>query len=55
MLTIIWNPRGFHLIKVFEKDRRFHPGYYIAEILEPFSQWCLIETAGSERKFVVGT
>jgi endo-1,4-beta-D-glucanase Y len=39
MLTIVWNPRGFHLIKVFDKDRKFNTGYYIAEILEPLSHY----------------
>jgi hypothetical protein len=37
MLTIVWNPRGFHLIKVLEKRRKFNTGCYIAEILEPLS------------------
>jgi hypothetical protein len=37
MLTIVWNPRGFHLIKVLENGRKFNAGYYIAEILEPLS------------------
>jgi histone-lysine N-methyltransferase SETMAR len=50
MLTIIWNPCGFHLIKVLEKGRKFNAGYYITEISEPLSQWHSIEAAGSERK-----
>jgi hypothetical protein len=49
-LTIIWNPRGFHLIKVLEKSRKFNAGYYITEISEPLSQWDSIEAAGNERK-----
>jgi hypothetical protein len=53
MLTIVWNPRGFHLIKVIEKGRKFNAGYYIAEILEPLSQWRSIEAAGNERKSLV--
>jgi hypothetical protein len=32
MLTTVWNPPVFHLIKVLEKDRKFNAGYYIAEI-----------------------
>jgi histone-lysine N-methyltransferase SETMAR len=39
--------------QVLEKGRKFNAGYYIAEILEPLSQWCLIETAGNERKLLV--
>jgi histone-lysine N-methyltransferase SETMAR len=53
MLMIVWNPRGFHLIKLLEKGRKFNAGYYIAEILEPLSQWCSIEAAGNERKLLV--
>jgi hypothetical protein len=48
MLLTVWNPRGFHLIKVLEKSRKFNTGYYIAEILEPLSQWRSIEAVGNE-------
>jgi hypothetical protein len=53
MLAIVWNPRGFHLIKVLDKGRKSNAGYYIAEILEPSSQSRSIETAGNERKLMV--
>jgi hypothetical protein len=53
MVTIVWNPRGFYLIKVPEKGRKFNAGYYIAEILDPLSQWRSIETAGNKRKLLV--
>jgi histone-lysine N-methyltransferase SETMAR len=53
MLTIVWNPRGVHLIKVLEKGRKFNAGYYIAEILEPLSRWCSIEAVGNERKLLM--
>jgi hypothetical protein len=53
MLTIVCNSRGFHLIKVLEKGRKFNAGYYIAEILEPLSQCRSIEVAGNERKLLV--
>jgi hypothetical protein len=53
MLTIVWNLRGFHLIKVLEKDRTFNASYYIAKILESLSQWLSIEAAGNERKLLV--
>jgi hypothetical protein len=45
MLTIVWNPREFHLIKALEKGLKFNAAYYITEILEPLSQWRLIEAA----------
>jgi hypothetical protein len=53
MFTIIWNLRGFHLIKVLEKGRKFNAGCYIADILEPLSQWRSIEAAGNEQKLLV--
>jgi hypothetical protein len=53
MLTIVWNPRRFHLIKVLEKCRKFNPDYYIAKTLESLSQCCLIEAADNERKLLV--
>jgi hypothetical protein len=53
MLTIVWNPCGFHLVKVLEKGRKFNAGYYIAEILEPLSQWRSIEAAGNEQKLLM--
>jgi hypothetical protein len=53
MLMVVWTPRGSHLIKVLEKIRKFNPGYYIAEILEPLSQWRSIEATGNERKSLV--
>jgi hypothetical protein len=37
------------LTKVLEKGRKFNACYYIAEILEPLSQWRSIEAAGSEQ------
>jgi hypothetical protein len=45
MLTIVWNPRGFHLIKVLEKGRKFNAGYYIAEVLEPLSHCPIVPMA----------
>jgi hypothetical protein len=48
MFMIVWNSRGFHLIKVLEKGRKFTAGYYIAGILESLSQWRSIEVAGNK-------
>jgi hypothetical protein len=53
MLMIVWNPRGFHLIKVLEKVRKFNADYDVAETFEPLSQWCSIEATGNERKLLV--
>jgi histone-lysine N-methyltransferase SETMAR len=41
------------LIKILKKDRKFNTDDYIAEILEPLSQWRSIEAAGNKRKLLV--
>jgi histone-lysine N-methyltransferase SETMAR len=41
------------LIEILEKGRKFNRGYYMAEILEPLSQWRSIEAVGNERKLLV--
>jgi hypothetical protein len=53
MLTIVWNPRAFPLIRVLENGCKFNAGYYVAEILELLSQWHSIKAAGNERKLLV--
>jgi histone-lysine N-methyltransferase SETMAR len=58
MLTIGWNPRGFHLINVLEKGRKFNTNYYIAEILDPLSYCPIVpmalnEAAGNKRRLLV--
>jgi hypothetical protein len=53
MLTIVWNPRGFHLIKILEKGCKFNAGHHVAETLEPLSQWRSTEPADNERKLLV--
>jgi hypothetical protein len=49
MFRIVWNSRGFQLIRVLDKGRMFNAGYYIPEISEPLSQWRSIEAVGNER------
>jgi hypothetical protein len=53
MFTIVWNPDGFHLINALEKGLKFNAGYYIAEILDPLSQWRSNEAASNKRKLLV--
>jgi hypothetical protein len=53
MFMIVWNPRGFRLIKVIEKGRKFNADYYIAEILDSLSQWRSIEATGHDRKLLM--
>jgi histone-lysine N-methyltransferase SETMAR len=34
MVTIVWNPQGFHLADTFPKARKFNANYYIDKILQ---------------------
>jgi hypothetical protein len=34
---MVWNPGGFHLIKLLPKGFKFNAGYYVAQILDPLS------------------
>jgi hypothetical protein len=33
MLTVVWDPHGFHLIDVLPKGSKFNAGHYISHIL----------------------
>jgi hypothetical protein len=35
MVTIVWNPQGFHLVDALPKGKKFNPNYYIDRILSP--------------------
>jgi hypothetical protein len=37
MLTIVWNPHGFHVIDIFPKGCKFNSNYYISHILDAVS------------------
>jgi histone-lysine N-methyltransferase SETMAR len=34
MVTIVWNPQGFHLVDAFPKGQKFNASYYIDRILQ---------------------
>jgi hypothetical protein len=36
MITIAWNPRAFHLIKLLPRDSKFNVSYSGNQILNPF-------------------
>jgi hypothetical protein len=39
MVTIFWDPSGFHLIGVVLNGRKLNGNYYRREILEALSEW----------------
>jgi hypothetical protein len=39
MLTVVWNPIGFHVLKALPKGRKFNAQYYTNDILVVISDW----------------
>jgi hypothetical protein len=39
MLTVVWNPIGFHVLKALPKGRKFNAQYYVNDILVAISDW----------------
>jgi hypothetical protein len=35
MVTIVWNPHGFHFVDGLPKGQKFNANYYIDNILQP--------------------
>jgi hypothetical protein len=33
MLTVVWNPIGFHVLKSLSNGRKFNPQYYIIQMI----------------------
>jgi hypothetical protein len=52
MLTIVWNQRRLHLIKVLEKGRKSNAAYDRAESLSPLSEWSSTEPDSNDRKLI---
>jgi transposase len=53
MLTIVWNPRGFHLIDVLPKGLKFNVAHYINTILIPLVERRSAHGTANERKLIV--
>jgi histone-lysine N-methyltransferase SETMAR len=53
MLTIVWNPSGFHLIRVLPSGCKFNCNYCRREILESLSEWRCEQAGGADRKLIV--
>ena len=50
MLTVVWNPHGFHVVKVLPKGCKWTSQYYIENILPEI---CALRVAGDRRRLVV--
>jgi hypothetical protein len=55
MLTIIWIPRGFHLMNGLAKGCKFNNNHYTTEILLRLSEWRSVEVQESNRKLIMHT
>jgi hypothetical protein len=40
MVTIVWNPQGFHFVDTFPKGQKFNANYYIDRILQTLLESC---------------
>jgi hypothetical protein len=39
MVTIVWNPTGFHVMRILPSECKFNSSYYQNEILGTLSEW----------------
>jgi hypothetical protein len=39
MLTVLWNPIGFHVLKAIPRGRKFNAQYYTNDIMVAISDW----------------
>jgi hypothetical protein len=53
MLTIVWNPGGFHLVNILPKWIKFNASYYATQILDPLSKWRRTQLGRTNRKLIV--
>jgi hypothetical protein len=53
MITIVWNPSGFQLIKLLLKGFKVNASYYVTQILDPLSVWRGTQIGGTNRKLIV--
>jgi hypothetical protein len=53
MVTIVWNPSGFHLISVLPNGCKFNSSYYRIKIFEPLSELRREQAGGADRKLIV--
>jgi hypothetical protein len=52
-VTAVWNPSGFHLIRVLSSGCKFNSSCYRREILESLSEWRREQASGPGRKLII--
>jgi hypothetical protein len=53
MVTIVWNPNGFHLIHILPSGGKFNRCYHRREIFESLSEGRREQAGGADRKLIV--
>jgi hypothetical protein len=53
MLTVVWNPDGFHSIDVLPNGSKFNTGHYISHILSLLPEILALYQDGPKRYFVI--
>jgi histone-lysine N-methyltransferase SETMAR len=53
MLTIVWNPGGFHLANILPKGFKFNASHYVTQILDPLSKWRRSQVGRTNRQLIV--
>jgi hypothetical protein len=39
MITIVWNPTGFHIIDILPKGSKFNTHHYVSAFLQSLTDW----------------
>jgi hypothetical protein len=53
MLTVVWNPHGFHLVDALPKETKFNGSYHVMRILEMVHEWKRHQAPEATRKLIV--
>jgi histone-lysine N-methyltransferase SETMAR len=53
MLTIVWNPSGFHLLNVLLAGCKFNSNHYVTNIIGPIAGWRRVQAGASRRKLII--
>jgi hypothetical protein len=53
MLTIVWNPTGFHRIDFLSRRAKFNGTHYVSNILTPLAIWRETQVGKTDRKLIV--
>jgi histone-lysine N-methyltransferase SETMAR len=53
MLTVVWNPSGWHVVTILPKGATFDAAYYISDILTPLAKWRKNQIGSTNRNLIV--